>query len=88
MEEDYDIGHSIRTSLIPEAVLWYTGEAMEDDGDDEDDEVRIQHTACSSPVICSVKLCIVLRLHMLNRMVMRMTRRATRTKTRRARTTR
>lgn len=40
MEEDYDIGHSIRTSLIPEAVLWYTGEAMEDDGDDEDEEVR------------------------------------------------
>ena len=31
-------GHSIRTSLIPEAVLWYTGEAIEDD--DEDDEVR------------------------------------------------
>mmetsp|Transcript_39292 Transcript_39292/g.68044 ORF Transcript_39292/g.68044 Transcript_39292/m.68044 type:complete len:417 (-) Transcript_39292:112-1362(-) len=38
-EEDYDIGHSIRTSLIPEAVLWYTGEAIEDDDeDDEDDE--------------------------------------------------
>lgn len=40
MEEDYDIGHSIRTSLIPEAVLWYTGEAMEDDdmGDDDEDD--------------------------------------------------
>ena len=32
-------GHSIRTSLIPEAVLWYTGEAIEDD-DEDDDEVR------------------------------------------------
>mmetsp|Transcript_3836 Transcript_3836/g.9909 ORF Transcript_3836/g.9909 Transcript_3836/m.9909 type:complete len:410 (-) Transcript_3836:186-1415(-) len=37
MEEDYDVGHSIRTSLIPEAVLWYTGEAIEEE-DDEDDE--------------------------------------------------
>lgn len=37
MEEDYDIGHSIRTSLIPEAVLWYTGEAMEDEEDDDED---------------------------------------------------
>lgn len=32
-------GHSIRTSLIPEAALWYTGEAIEDDDEDEDDEV-------------------------------------------------
>lgn len=37
MEEDYDIGHAIRTSVIPEAVLWYTGEAI-DDEDDEDEE--------------------------------------------------
>jgi len=38
MEEDYDIGHSIRTSLIPEAVLWYTGEAIEEESDDEEEE--------------------------------------------------
>lgn len=31
------MGHSLRTSVIPEAVLWYTGEAMDDD-DDEDEE--------------------------------------------------
>jgi len=31
-------GHSIRTSLIPEAVLWYTGEAIEDDDEEDDDE--------------------------------------------------
>lgn len=53
-EDDYDIGHAIRTSIIPEAVLWFTGEAAlqydymfggdEDDededeeGDDDDDE--------------------------------------------------
>lgn len=45
MEEDYDIGHSIRTSIIPEAVLWYTGEAMDnedDEDDDEDDEVSVR----------------------------------------------
>lgn len=38
MEEDYDIGHAIRTSVIPEAVLWFTGEAVEDEDFDEDDD--------------------------------------------------
>ena len=45
MEEDYDVGHTIRTAIIPEAVLWYTGENVDDeygdddyDYDDEDDE--------------------------------------------------
>lgn len=39
MEEDYDVGHTIRTAIIPEAVLWYTGEAVDDEYDeDEDDE--------------------------------------------------
>jgi len=44
MEEDYDVGHTIRTAIIPEAVLWYTGEAVDeeyddyDEGDEEDDE--------------------------------------------------
>jgi nucleosome assembly protein 1-like 1 len=42
-EEDYDIGHTIRTTLIPEAILWFTGEAgadMDDYmyGDDEEDD--------------------------------------------------
>ena len=26
VEEDYDIGHCIRTAVIPESVLWFTGE--------------------------------------------------------------
>lgn len=54
---DYDIGHSIRTCIIPEAVLWYTGEAMEDDGDDEDgeyDEVQKLHRALFA--VCCVTL--------------------------------
>lgn len=39
VEEDYDIGHIIRTSVIPEAVLFVTGEAdIGFDMDDEDDE--------------------------------------------------
>jgi nucleosome assembly protein 1-like 1 len=37
VEEDYDIGHAIRTAVIPEAVLWFTGEAVEDDEDDDID---------------------------------------------------
>jgi nucleosome assembly protein 1-like 1 len=32
LDEDYDIGHTIRTSIIPEAILWFTGEAEMDDG--------------------------------------------------------
>ncbi|KAL3535594.1 hypothetical protein ACH5RR_004055 [Cinchona calisaya] len=48
MEQDYDIGSTIRDKIIPHAVSWFTGEAaqdefteMEDDEDeviDEDDE--------------------------------------------------
>eukprot|EP00128_Syssomonas_multiformis_P003258 Colp12_sorted_trinity150504_noHs@27579 len=38
-EEDYDIGHSIRTAIIPEAVMWYTGEAIEDDDEDDDENL-------------------------------------------------
>lgn len=38
-EDDYDIAHAIRTSLLPEAILWYTGENVDDDDDfDEDDD--------------------------------------------------
>ncbi|GLT73254.1 hypothetical protein SLA2020_451260 [Shorea laevis] len=45
MEQDYDIGSTIRDKIIPHAVSWFTGEAvqgdeLEDIGDDdeEDDE--------------------------------------------------
>jgi nucleosome assembly protein 1-like 1 len=38
MEEDYDVGHTIRTAIIPEAVLWYTGEAVDDEYDEDDEE--------------------------------------------------
>ncbi|XP_038710268.1 nucleosome assembly protein 1;3-like isoform X2 [Tripterygium wilfordii] len=43
MEEDYDVGYTIRDKVISHAVSWYTGEAiqgedMELDDDDDDDE--------------------------------------------------
>ncbi|KAL9157034.1 hypothetical protein ABFS82_09G118800 [Erythranthe guttata] len=46
MEQDYDIGSTIRDKLIPHAVSWFTGEAAEgneldmvdDEDDDEDDD--------------------------------------------------
>jgi nucleosome assembly protein 1-like 1 len=45
IEEDYDIGHAIRTSIIPRALDWFTGDAAEefdylygDEDDDEDDD--------------------------------------------------
>ncbi|KAL8113707.1 nucleosome assembly protein 1;2-like isoform X2 [Apium graveolens] len=44
MEQDYDIGSTIRDKIIPHAVSWFTGEAAQGDefedieGDDEDDE--------------------------------------------------
>ncbi|KAF6157182.1 hypothetical protein GIB67_041643 [Kingdonia uniflora] len=48
MEQDYDIGSTIRDRIIPHAVSWFTGEAVEDvglddieeddDDDDDDDE--------------------------------------------------
>ncbi|GKE36434.1 nucleosome assembly protein 1;4-like protein, partial [Tanacetum coccineum] len=44
MEQDYDIGSTIRDKIIPHAVSWFTGEADEndeydiEDDDDEDDE--------------------------------------------------
>ncbi|XP_017638339.1 nucleosome assembly protein 1;3 [Gossypium arboreum] len=41
MEQDYDIGSAIRDKIIPHAVSWFTGEAIQGDeleiGDDDDD---------------------------------------------------
>jgi nucleosome assembly protein 1-like 1 len=43
MEHDYDIGTTIRDKIIPHAVSWFTGEAVqaddfEDMGDDDEDD--------------------------------------------------
>ncbi|PKA58995.1 hypothetical protein AXF42_Ash001088 [Apostasia shenzhenica] len=41
MEQDYDIGSTIRDKIIPHAVSWFTGEAVRDEfediGDEDDD---------------------------------------------------
>lgn len=38
MENDYEIGCSVRDHLVPYAVRWYTGEACPDEDYDEDEE--------------------------------------------------
>ncbi|KAJ6372161.1 hypothetical protein OIU76_026614 [Salix suchowensis] len=46
MEQDYDIGSTIRDKIIPHAVSWFTGEAVQgdelglddDDGEDDDED--------------------------------------------------
>lgn len=40
---DFEIGHFIRERIVPRAVLYFTGEAIEDD----DDDVSL-HTARAS----------------------------------------
>eukprot|EP00824_Muranothrix_gubernata_P026411 TRINITY_DN925_c0_g1_i2.p1 TRINITY_DN925_c0_g1~~TRINITY_DN925_c0_g1_i2.p1 ORF type:complete len:454 (-),score=143.83 TRINITY_DN925_c0_g1_i2:47-1387(-) len=43
MEADYDIGFTLKSKVIPEAIDWFTGEAIlsdddEDEGEDEDED--------------------------------------------------
>nr|KYP58387.1 hypothetical protein KK1_013793 [Cajanus cajan] len=38
MEHDYDIGSTIRDKIIPHAVSWFTGEAVESDFEDSEDD--------------------------------------------------
>ncbi|XP_075474665.1 nucleosome assembly protein 1;2-like [Primulina tabacum] len=38
MEQDYDIGSTIRDKIIPHAVSWFTGEAAQDEYDDIEEE--------------------------------------------------
>lgn len=38
MEQDYDVGTTIRDKIIPHAVSWFTGEAVEDEDEEYEDE--------------------------------------------------
>mmetsp|Transcript_27662 Transcript_27662/g.46305 ORF Transcript_27662/g.46305 Transcript_27662/m.46305 type:complete len:392 (+) Transcript_27662:189-1364(+) len=38
MEADYEMGSIIREKLIPRAVLWFTGEMMDEEEDDEEED--------------------------------------------------
>lgn len=44
LTSDFEIGHYIRERIVPRAVLYYTGEVIEDEVDyeeeEEDDEVE------------------------------------------------
>lgn len=42
IDEDYEAGHAFRAEIIPDAILWFTGEALDDmdDSDDDDDELH------------------------------------------------
>lgn len=38
LSTDFEIGHFLRARIIPKAVLYYTGDVVEDDDDDDYDE--------------------------------------------------
>jgi len=48
VDADYEVGHALRTEIVPNAVGWFTGEAdddsdeegidLDDDEDEEDDD--------------------------------------------------
>ena len=41
MQMQYDFGCFIKDELVPNAVKYYTGEAIEDDEDDYDDDEEV-----------------------------------------------
>ena len=41
---DFEIGHFIRERIVPRAVLYFTGEAIEDDDDDVSNKSLISYT--------------------------------------------
>merc|ERR1712183_1095680 len=43
---DFEIGHFFRERLIPKAVLFFTGEAIEEDSDDDDSEFEDDELPC------------------------------------------
>lgn len=38
MSTDFEIGHFLRARIIPKAVLYYTGDIVDEDDDDDFDE--------------------------------------------------
>lgn len=40
---DFEIGHFIRERIVPRAVLYFTGEAIEDDDDDVSEQDILCH---------------------------------------------
>lgn len=42
LSTDFEIGHFLRARIIPKAVLYYTGDIVEDDDDDDYDEGKFR----------------------------------------------
>lgn len=42
LQNDYEIGHFLRSRIIPKALLYYTGDIV----DDEDDEFDVSFFFC------------------------------------------
>ena len=47
-EEDYEVAHAIRTCLIPDAIMWFTGEAQEGDFDVSTLHTKVHYTTLQS----------------------------------------
>lgn len=50
---DFEIGHFLRARIIPKAVLYYTGDVVEDDDDDDYDEGKCKFSDWSR-IVCLV----------------------------------
>jgi len=44
LTSDFEIGHHVRERIVPRAVLYYTGEAVEDEDDDYEEEDDLEDT--------------------------------------------
>jgi hypothetical protein len=40
------MGHTIRTDIIPNAVMWFTGEAIDEDYEDDGEEGKDWMVGC------------------------------------------
>ena len=50
---DYEVARIFRNHLIPNAVLWFTGEAVSEDDDEvEDDEEEEEEVRCHGRGVC------------------------------------
>ena len=55
---DYEVARIFRNHLIPNAVLWFTGEAVSEDDDevedDEEEEEEEEEVRCHGCGVCSL----------------------------------
>ncbi|KAI4543009.1 hypothetical protein MG293_007135 [Ovis ammon polii] len=52
---DFEIGHFLREPIIPRSVLYFTGEAIEDDDDDYDESEEADKVTGQAVIILSYK---------------------------------